>query len=333
MPHIVGMGGVAVLLLAYSVATISARPARQAKEGTSPAPPQVSGPPVTVLYQDANPYVEWSTEQLIKAVPKLKGLEPATSQDSLPTILKKTGENVDSFFQNFVNATARERIYQTASVPSGRWMNVRDSHHQDGYYVVLKSSRGGQDRFDEYRMNLKGRPVESAGSKHGFLLTRGFAGDEIYLHPSRQPESTFRYLGRQSNAGQQCEVIAFAQRVGQAIPIEFITGGVSVPMLEQGIVWIDCVSHQIVDMQTDLLTPLAQIGLMRSTREIEYAPVHFATLDQTFWLPTEVQVVVSFRGATYTNQHRYSDWKVFKVDTEQTIKGSGLDSQNPNDKR
>jgi hypothetical protein len=91
MPHVVGLGGLAALLLAYGVASISGRPARQAKEVT--APPQVSGPPVTVLYQDANPYVEWTTEQLIKALPKLKGLEPATNQDALPVILKKTEES------------------------------------------------------------------------------------------------------------------------------------------------------------------------------------------------------------------------------------------------
>jgi hypothetical protein len=331
--RVVHTGPLAALLLVCGVYAIRAHPVNQAGEVSAPVPTQVSERSVTALYQEAHPYLDWPTQRLIEVVPKLKGLKPATDQDPLPTILKKTGENVDSFFHNFVNTTSRERIRQTASIPRGSWMDLTDSNYQDGYYVVLMISRGGQDRFEEYRTDLKGKPIENGGGRQGFMLTRGFAGTEIYLHSSRQPESIFRYLGRQTRAGRQCDVIAFAQLVGQATPIGFTTSGVSVPLLEQGVVWIDSTSNQIIRMRTDLLAPLTKIGLNSSTAEIEYAPVHFAAFNQTFWLPTEVQVVVNFRGAIYTNRHKYSEWRLFNVETKEIHHGPPLDPQNPADKR
>ena len=330
---VVCTGALATLLLLCSVYAILAHPVNQAGEASALGPTLVSDPSVTALYQEAHPYVDWPTHELIKAVPKLKGLEPAPDQDALPTILKKTGENVDYFFHNFVATTARERIHQAASIPRGSLMDLAVSNYQDGYYVVLMISRGGQDQLDEYRTDLEGKPVESGGGRQGFLLTRGFAGTEVYLHPSRQRESTFRYLGLQAKAGKQCDVIAFAQRVGQATPIGFTTSSVSVPLLEQGVVWIDSTTHQILRMQTDLLTPLTQIGLKSSRAEIEYAPVHFATLDRTLWLPTEVKVVVNFRGAIYTNRHQYSDWRLFNVETKEVHDGPPLAPKNPADPR
>ncbi len=310
-----------------------AHPVSQAGEVSAQAPTQGSDPSVTASYQQAHPYVDWPIQQLIKAGPKLKGLELAPDQDALPSLLKEIGENVDSFFHNFVATTAREQIHQAAAIPRGSWMDVSDSNYQDGYYVVLMISRGGQDQFDEYRTDLQGKPVESAGSRQGFLLTRGFAGSEVLLHSSRQPESTFRYLGRQSKAGKQCDVIAFAQRVGRATPIGFTTSRVSVPVLEQGVVWIDSATHQITCMQTDLLAPLTQIGLQISRTEIEYAPVHFTALDRTLWLPVKVKVVVNFRGAVYTNRHEYSDWRLFNVDTKEVHDGPPLEPKKPADKQ
>ena len=270
--------------------------------------------------EQADSYVDWPSQQLIKAVPKLKGMEPATNQDALPTILKKAGESVDSFLDNFANTAALERIHEEASTPSP-WRALQNEEHtsrQDFYYVVILDSKGGHDQFNEYRTDLKGRPVENEGAQPGYMLTHGFAFAQIYLQPSHQPESSFRYLGRQLMGGRECEILAFAQRPSLARPMEFLVGVASSPLLKQGIIWIDSASYQIVRMQTDLLAPLTQIGLNRNTAEIDYAPVHFASSDQTLWLPSEVLVTVNFRGSIFTNRHQYSDYKLFRIETKET---------------
>src|SRR5580700_1072191 len=48
-------------------------------------------------------YLEDTPKQLVKHVPELKGMHPATDQEALPTILKKTAERVDEFLDNVVD--------------------------------------------------------------------------------------------------------------------------------------------------------------------------------------------------------------------------------------
>jgi hypothetical protein len=276
--------------------------------------------PVTADGEQPDSYVDWPTQRLIKAVPKLKGMESATSQDSLPTILNKAGESVDSFLDNLANTASRERIQEKVLVlePGSLLQNEERTGAQEFLYVVIAESKGRHEEFKEYRTDLKGRPVEKTGAKPGYMLTSGFVFAQLYLQPSHQRESAFRYLGRQSIGGRKCEILAFAQRPGLARVMDFLSNVVPLPLLKQGIIWIDSASYQIVRMQTDLLVPQTQIGLTRNTVEIEYAPVHFASSDQTLRLPSKVLVTVNFRGSIYTNRHEYSDYKLFRIETKET---------------
>jgi len=37
---------------------------------------------------------------------------------------------------------------------------------------------------------------------------------------------------------------------------------------------------------------------------------------QAFWLPQEVTVTVNWQGMVFRNRHRYSDFALFRVETE-----------------
>jgi hypothetical protein len=52
-------------------------------------------------YRKAKPIADWSSAEVIRWVPELKGFEPAESQEALPAILNKVGQNVEAFFRNF----------------------------------------------------------------------------------------------------------------------------------------------------------------------------------------------------------------------------------------
>ena len=47
---------------------------------------------------------------------------------------------------------------------------------------------------------------------------------------------------------------------------------------------------------------------------ISFALVTFKGHPNPLWLPKEVKVTVEWKGRTYRNLHRYSDFRVFKVD-------------------
>ena len=153
------------------------------------------------------------------------------------------------------------------------------------------------------------------------MRTTGFACTTLFFHPTYQRGARFRLLGRQQISGHETWAIAFAQSPEMAQRIgRFDVDGKSVPLLVQGIAWIDRDTYQIVRMRTDLLTSPPKSRLKRQTTEIQFGEVHFKGLPTALWLPREVTVTVEWKGRRFRNFHRYSDFRVFKVETEERRK-------------
>ena len=85
--------------------------------------------------------------------------------------------------------------------------------------------------------------------------------------------------------------------------------------LSQGIVWAETESHQIIRIRTDLLEALPLVGLTEHTTRISYAEHQFGSSTDSFWLPLEAVVTLKHRGRFFRNIHRYSDYKLFTVQT------------------
>jgi hypothetical protein len=77
-------------------------------------------------------------------------------------------------------------------------------------------------------------------------------------------------------------------------------------------------------MRTDLLKPLPKVRLVRQTTEIHYGEVHFKQIPLAFWLPREVTVTVQWKGRVFRNSHRYSDFRLFNVETREKRKQAAL---------
>ena len=147
------------------------------------------------------------------------------------------------------------------------------------------------------------------------MLTAGFASASLLFHPTYQSKAAFRYLGRQKVDGRDTYVIAFAQQPGKArFTGGFKSGGISMPTFSQGLVWVDSESYEIARLRTDLLMPLSEVNLERETTEIAFGEVHFKGMAEGFWLPQQVTVTVDWNGKHLRNEHRYSDFKLFKVE-------------------
>ena len=88
-----------------------------------------------------------------------------------------------------------------------------------------------------------------------------------------------------------------------------------VTLLGQGLAWVDPRTFQILRMRTDLLEPQPKIGLNGDTTEIYYDEHRFGTKAMSFWMPREVTVTLRFSGIAFRNTHRYSDYKLFSVES------------------
>ncbi|MBI1983323.1 MAG: hypothetical protein HYS61_03900 [Acidobacteria bacterium] len=280
-------------------------------------------------YDRVRSVVERSPEDLIRSMPELEGLEPLPNQKDLASVLARVQRNVETFFQQMPNTVSLEEIHEQSLNRNGEVQDFLDSKFQ---YLLLARKEGRDFGLREYRTTSETGGVKPGVLKVGYMRTSGFACTSLHLHPAYQGKVSFRLLGRQAIDGQRSWVVAFAQRPENALVLErFDAGGKSSPVLIQGVAWIDPRSYQILRMRTDLLKSPPNTRLSTQTTVINYGVVRFKEVASTLWLPTEVTVTVEWKGRTFRNRHRYSNFRLFNVETEEKRKSARQPSAHSGD--
>lgn len=278
-------------------------------------------------YSEAKSVVDETPKELVGKVPELMGLEPARSQDELAPILEKVGKSVEAFFRNFPNTISNEEIREESLRQDGKVAELFEEEFQ--YLLLARPEKWGLG-LNEYRTHTQAASAAPNRRHEGFMRTAGFASASIIFHPAYQEGVSFRYLGRQESGGRPASVVAFAQRPDKAVVLErFDVNKTSVPVLLQGLAWIDPSTFQISRMRSDLLKPPPKVRLERQTTEIQFAEVRFKEIPRALWLPREVEVTVQWKGRVFRNLHRYSDFKLFNVEAEEKRKAVEVLPQGP----
>jgi hypothetical protein len=292
---------IAGLMISYSICSLCLALGAEQKHNITPL----------WSYRNARPIVDWTPEEIIKKMPELKDFEPAQSQDPLPDILRKVGENVQAFFHNFVSTASVEEIHQESTGFNGR-ANLASMKLN---YLLLAVPGPNGISLREYRTDSRGKSAVIRSESGHFLLTTGFAAVSVYFTPQYQATSRFRYLGKKSVDDHPMLLVAFAQEPDPKVALGSFESDVgSIPVLVQGVAWIDPASDQIERLRTDLLAPQPDVTLQRLTTDITFREVRFRDSSVVMWLPHEVNVLVTYHYTIYQNQHRYSDYKLFNVD-------------------
>jgi hypothetical protein len=82
--------------------------ARVAAESASRA--TLTPPSEALTFGEQLSFVDMPISELVRELPELKRLTPATSQEPLPSILPKVGANVAVLFDRLPNVTSREQV-------------------------------------------------------------------------------------------------------------------------------------------------------------------------------------------------------------------------------
>jgi Flp pilus assembly protein TadD len=259
-------------------------------------------------------------KQLEKALPELRGLEPASNQEELPQVLDRVGKNVAAFFRDFPDTISEEDIVLESLRRNGK---IRDSRVEKYDYLMLAHPEKWGLGLTEYRNPLPGTDAKPAALSGGSIRTAGFASMSLVFHPLYQSGSSFRLLGRETVEGQNTYVLAYAQQPGKSQMIgRFDVDGASAPLLTQGIAWLDPDNFQIIRMRSDLLKSLPHVRLVRETADVQYTPVSFKQVPAPLWLPKTVTVTVQWKGRVFRNSHSYSDYKLFDVKAHEKRKAA-----------
>ncbi len=251
-------------------------------------------------------------DQLLQFYPEdLGGVAFSPDQSGTAAILAKVGERVESFFHNYPNTTSKEDVLLERLTAKGE---VQDSLRQIYDYMVRVCAIDAGLGLEEERGENQTKHVKYKKVKE-YCLTSGYVGTLVLFHPVRQPDSMYRYLGKQTSAPHS-HVLAFAQKPAARYAIgAFRASGNSppAPMLYQGLVWIDPQTYQIRKLRADLLAPLESVKLASHSTELSFSEVRFRDIPESFWVPQKVLVTLSWKGKHYRNLHRYSDYRVFTV--------------------
>jgi hypothetical protein len=274
------------------------------------------------LYADARPYLDATLPELKKTVHELDGLEPAPSQDQLSDLLAKAGVKADELLQRVPNLVSDEAVSETQwTVAQGGAANCTgtdcahflagahaDRNQKFSSMILTHSEQDNRLMVAEYRTGRNGKPPQGTAAPH----FQGFIATWLIFSSSNQVESRFRYLGQQQADGHSTFVIGFAQIPGSVeSPGQIIGGKGSIPLLLQGIVWIDQSDFRIVRLRTDILAPQPQVEFQQETSKIVFGPVKVA--DSTLWLPQTVEVEMQANGQYLQERHQYSNYRLFEA--------------------
>ncbi len=107
---------------------------------------------------------------LLKDVPELTGLVPASSQAELASVLQKAGENVRAFFGNFQNTVSLEKIHEERL---GRDGKVKDSLDERFQYLLLSHPEEQRLGLEEFRTDFRGDRKAPTGLSSGLMVRPG----------------------------------------------------------------------------------------------------------------------------------------------------------------
>lgn len=283
--------------------------------GVPTAAAQSDAEPMPVS-QELMPYlhvrsvIEFSPAELVELIPELKDVEFEESQELLPSLLEKVGENVELFFKDYPNTSALEKVYMERVEPGGVTNQYRKHEY---HYIITAIDSKDEIGLEEYRASLKDERLDARELQGAYFLTSGHASAVLHFHPRLQAGCRFRYLGREKKK-PHAYVIAFAQNPEKTKTYGMINLlGKDVAILKQGAVWVDPESWQILRMRSELLAPRPDVDLEAHTSIIEFSEVRFDGLSRTLWLPKELELILKFRGYEFRNRHRYSDYHLFSV--------------------
>lgn len=229
-------------------------------------------------------------------------------------VLRNTRERVREFISSMEKFTALETVEHFSVDKNG------DRHQPESrkfaYVVTVAQDRRGTFTLEEFRDG----GIDNSRFPSN-IATMGLPAVVLVFHPNYSDDFTFNCDGLIRKDGHDYWQMRFAQREDRPVRIEsYVVNGNSFPVYLQGRAWIDTGKSQVVRLESQLLKPTPQIELWQQHQIIDYTGVKFASTGQEVWLPQAAEVYVERHNRRYLRRHTFRDFRLFNVDTAQSMK-------------
>ena len=254
---------------------------------------------------------------------KMPPVEPGVAC-ALDEVVEKAGERVEEFLRNVDRFAASESL-KHESINKWGLPDLRETRKFD-YEVSIEQYRPGYFDVIEYRSN-KYAPVQFPDG----IETRGLPSMALIFHPASAGNFTMSCEGLGQWNGIPAWQVHFRQRPDRPNTVRAYKIGADGPSYRvalRGRAWIAADSHQILRIETDLVSTLPEIRLFVDHTVVEYGPVRFRDRDVQLWLPQSAEVYSDWRGKRMHRRHSFSDYLLFSVDEKQRIAEPQAETKN-----
>lgn len=274
----------------------------------------------TKFYGNAHAYIDEPLSRLKAILPQLSGLKAQDNPIPLNDLLSKVSSKSYELAQELPNLISDEMVTENrwpasqakkaACLACPEPPPIAQRVEKYNYIILARRGRNNRIVLEEYRTDRDGKPV-APGVAPRF---QGFSMFWAILSESHLPESRFRYLGQQRVSGHETFVVAFAQVPGSIEePARIVTGKSTIPMLLQGVAWIDGIDFRILQLHMDLLAPQPEIGYLKQASDLLYGSARIPALNLDVWVPFMVDVETDDGGELWQEQHQYSKYRLYEA--------------------
>jgi VWFA-related protein len=254
--------------------------------------------------------VEWSDADLVRKLPELAAVQPATSQDHMAAMLRAVCDRTLQMFQTFDklgSLSASEDLHAMRFQVHGGF----DSDRRDVFRYAAQMTDTGDPLsagiLGEVRTGPNGEAKPTPG---GFVVTGDFLWFLSRMLPRYQTQMRFRYLGRDRSGNT--DVVAFTASLKAAeLPHWVEDSNDAGPVVFQGFIWIDAAASRITRLRAEMLPSTTSSPLEELTTDARFSLVEFKSNGVVLWLPSKVTVTVRVHGMEYYNVQRFSHYRMF----------------------
>jgi hypothetical protein len=232
----------------------------------------------------------------------------------LDGLLGRTSQQVSNFLGQFSDVKCTERVTQEKM---GKEDKVELKEESTYDYLVILTNTGGELNLDESRLAV--HEAKADKKNRSLLVTNGFATLFLVFHPYYAQSFQFTALDDEMVDGRRLSRVAFQHIRGTRSVAALALRGREYPLELSGTAWIDPQTGAIQKIVAEIGNTMEDVGLKNLRSEVEYAPVPFRGVKDTYWFPAQARVEVETPRQHWRNTHRFTDYKRFSVDTEEQV--------------
>lgn len=275
---------------------------------STPEPSTTASAAATATTSPGSSTRSWAPPDIDQGIPPVR----ADASCPLPQILKEASRHAEELVDNLQRFSATERIDDIEFRKDGR---VRSSEtFLDSYVAQIAQASSGSLQIEEYRSG-------SSEEQQPPLADVGTAAFALIFHPHHIDNFDFRCEGLAELHGVRAWQVHFEESADSARAFHALHLETSSYKLRlKGRAWIAAETYEVLQLETDLVSPLPQIALQMEHMKITYAPVEFKKRHLNLWLPDNATMYIAYRGHRYERIHNFSQFQLFWIDTEQMVK-------------